>query len=489
MKEHSANIWSAAYQLDLPIRAVLQNGIAITCNKVVRAIPGRRYVCRGNYDNKPAFIKLFAMTTQAKREWENEWQGIEILKSKGILAPGILHTETSPCLSSHVIVYSEIEDAESARQRWEQGNKTARRLLMQQLVTLIARHHAAGLRQKDCHLLNFVFSHDALYTLDATDIEHRAAALSRQASMQGLADLLALFPVEQDEWLPSLYKHYWQTRNTSADANELEKLQRDVIALRDHKLRKYLDKTYRDCSAFSVQKTWTRFSSIVREYNNATMQLLLSDPDIETGTIKRRLVKDGNTCTVSLLETAQQTLVCKRYNIKNSWHALMRAFRTSRASKSWRNAHRLIKFDIATPAPIALVEKRFGFIRRQAWFFMQHVDGMNAYDVFHGSEYTLQQLQGVAQQFVSVFEKMIQARLSHGDMKITNFIFSDDKLFVIDLDSMQQHNNNAAFSDAFRVDMARFMRNWKELPEIKAIFTEYLSHSLAAQYLPNDIKS
>ena len=488
MKLLDSSIWSEAYDLSVPLQVPMVNGQSLICNEVVRAMPGRRYVCRGVYDTKPVFIKLFSMTPQAKREWQKEQQGIEALHAAGIAAPTIVYSESSSDLSSHIIVFNELLNAESARYRWEQGNQTARQMLMTQLVELIAAHHAAGIRHKDCHLLNFIFSEDILYTLDAADIV-KTSALSRQDAMQGLVDLLGLFPVEQDKLIPSLYEHYWQCRNDQTQNNECEELINEVAKMRDYKLRKYLDKTYRDCSAFAVKKSWNHFSTIVRDQNNHDMQLLVSNPDFESDSIQRKVVKNGNTCTVSLIETPQQKIICKRYNIKNPWHGLMRAFRLSRASISWRNAHRLIKFGIATPAPIALVEKRIGSIRRSAWFFMQHIDGSNAYHVFRETDKTPQQLMDAARQFVSLFEKMIQAKLSHGDMKITNFIFSDEKLYVIDLDSMQQHKTEDDFAAVFRVDMARFMRNWSELPDIAAIFVEELSSSPAAAYLPAKINS
>lgn len=483
-----SHIWSEAYDLSVPLQIPIATGQRLICNEVVRAIPGRRYVCRGVYENKTVFIKLFSMTTQAKREYENEQQGIRALSLAGIAAPEILYTEALSESSCQVVVYAALPNAQSARERWENTNQTAQQIVMMQLVELIAQHHAAGLRQTDCHLLNFIYSDDILYTLDAADIVISDSALSRDISMQGLVDLLSLFSVEQDKLLTSLYEQYWQVREGSTDNGELEKLITVVAEKRDYKLRKYLDKTYRDCSAFSVMKSWNKFSTIVREKNNNDMQLLVSSPDAESRSVQRTVIKNGNTCTVSLLEIAEQKIICKRYNIKNSWHALMRAFRISRASRSWRNAHRLMKFAIATPAPIALVENRFGPVRRGAWFFMQHIDGVNAYDTFRDTDKTQQQLIDAVSQFVRLFEKMLQAKLSHGDMKVTNFIFSDNELFVIDLDSMQQHHNDTIFHQAFRQDMARFMRNWSDLPAIATLFEQQLSTSSVAEYLPASIK-
>lgn len=483
MNSLNANIWSESYDLSVPLQIPLANGQSLVCEEVVRAMPGRRYVCRGVYDGKPVFVKFFAMSSQAKREWQNEQQGIGALLAAGIPAPDIIYFEESPDLHTRIVVFTELLGAESARHRWEHGNETARQMLLMQLVELLSRHHVAGLRQTDCHLLNFVFSEDILYTLDAADVVKASAPLSRDTSMQSLADLLGLFSKDYDSLLPSLYEYYWQCREEPTDEKELSDLAIQVAKIRDYKICKYLSKIYRNCSEFVVKKTWQQLSIYRRDVKSIELEKLVNDPD--SG--QRTMLKDGNTCTVSLIETSQQKVVCKRYNIKNAWHGLMRAFRASRASCSWRNAYRLYALHIKTPLPIALVEQRFGPIRRKAWLFMPYIDGISAHDFFRDDSHA-DQRHIAASQFAVLFSKMAQARLSHGDMKATNFIFSDGELFVIDLDSMQQHNSDASFASAFRVDMQRFMKNWSELPDVEALFREQLSTTAAAEFLPAAIK-
>jgi len=488
VKNLDASIWSESYDLILPIQVPLENGKPLVCEDVVRAMPNRRYVCRGIYDGKPIFVKLFSMSRKARREWQREQQGIRDLREAGIPCPEIIYIETSTTLASQIIVYNELPGAESAKYRWEHGNETARQMLFMQLTELMSRHHMSGIRQTDCHLLNFIFSEDILYTLDAADITKSSSPLSRQNSMDGLADMLGLFENKYDLLLPSLYKYYWQCREEKTDDNELERLTEKVTGLRQYKLRKYLEKIYRSCSEFIAKRTWNKFSVYRRDADSESLREIINDPDKNIDRRQNIMIKDGNTCTVKLLETPEQMLVCKRYNIKSAWHGLMRAFRASRASRSWRNAHRLKRLLIATPQPQVLIEQRFGPIRRKAWLLMSYIDGISAHDFFR-DESKANQHDIVASQFAMVFSKMVEAKLSHGDMKATNFIFSHNVLFVIDLDSMQQHQNDADFAAAFRIDMQRFMRNWDELPEVAAMFVEQLSTTVAAEFLPTSIKS
>lgn len=489
MNTLDSNIWSGEYNLSLPLRIPIKNGQSLVCNEVVRAIPGRRYVCQGVYGDKPVFIKLFSMTAQSNREYQREQQGIDALTSAGIPAPTIIYFESSPKISMRIVVFNELLGAESARQRWEQGNQAVRQMLMMQLVELMARHHAVGIRQMDCHLLNFIFSQGVLYTLDAADIIASNQPLSRRASMQGLADLFGLFTKKYDDLLPNLYSYYCECRQTIVDDKELKWLLNQVDRRRQYKLRKYLTKIYRNCSEFIASKSWNQFFVYRRDKQNINFQKLINIQALATSDdTKQILIKDGNTCTVSLVEVPQNKLVCKRYNIKNLWHAVLRGLRASRASRSWRNAHCLRRLNIATPQPLALIEQRFGPLRGKAWFFMAYIEGVSARNIFSDTQY-LGQRATVVKQFTLLFTRMAQERLSHGDMKATNFIFSDDQLFIIDLDSMRQHKTPSQFKIAFRKDLHRFMQNWSELPDTMALFNESLSYSSVAEFLPDDIKS
>jgi predicted unusual protein kinase regulating ubiquinone biosynthesis (AarF/ABC1/UbiB family) len=62
--------------------------------------------------------------------------------------------------------------------------------------------------------------------------------------------------------------------------------------------------------------------------------------------------------------------------------------------------------------------------------------------------------------FRSLFKIMADYRISHGDMKATNFLISDDKLHVLDLDAMVRTNNKKKFAEKYSKDLKRFQKNW-----------------------------
>lgn len=79
------------------------------------------------------------------------------------------------------------------------------------------------------------------------------------------------------------------------------------------------------------------------------------------------MLKDGGTCTVVRIDLEGLPVAVKRYNLKNTRHALSRAWRPSRAWQSWIEAQRLSYYGIPTPRPLAVVERRFGPLRGRAY--------------------------------------------------------------------------------------------------------------------------
>jgi tRNA A-37 threonylcarbamoyl transferase component Bud32 len=168
-------------------------------------------------------------------------------------------------------------------------------------------------------------------------------------------------------------------------------------------------------------------------------------------------------------------LVVKRYNIKNVWHAFKRSPRPSRAWKSWRNAHRLALLGILTPKPIAFMEKRWGPFRSKAYFITEYVEGIHLSRLLGSGRMKERNLKGLIDRFVGMLQSFIDASLSHGDFKATNFIVAREQIWLIDLDSMREHRFRWPFRKAFKKDCKRFMENWVNLPEVEKIFAIHLS--------------
>ena len=205
-----------------------------------------------------------------------------------------------------------------------------------------------------------------------------------------------------------------------------------------------------------------------RAYDTPEMTAFLHNPDRIINDPKSLFLKKGNSSTVIRIKIDEHDLVVKRYNIKNISHRLRRFLRPSRALHSWKSAHLLQMLGIATPMPVAILERRFGYFRSKAYFVYEHIDGPNAIDFFnHGNE---QQKLVVAKRILDIFKNLAIAKISHQDMKGTNIIIHQEHPVLVDLDAMSMHISRRRFVRAHQRDISIFLENWKTVPEIDAMF-------------------
>lgn len=151
-------------------------------------------------------------------------------------------------------------------------------------------------------------------------------------------------------------------------------------------------------------------------------------------------------------------MVVKRYNIKSLAHRLSRAFKRSRAAVSWRAAHLLQFYGIATAAPIAMIEHRFGPIRGRAYYICEYQQGITARDYFNAEPQ--QDVAQVTKQIKKIITTFRQFHIAHGDMKATNLLINNGQVSVIDLDNLRQFDGANRFHRAHRKDIMRLLKNW-----------------------------
>ena len=152
-------------------------------------------------------------------------------------------------------------------------------------------------------------------------------------------------------------------------------------------------------------------------------------------------------------------LVIKRYNIKGLGHWLKRFWRPSRAWHSWLAGWRLDFLGIATPQPLAMIERRIGPLRRQAWLVTEYCPGQNLLEHLGEAGDRIPDEQ-TASAMLYTFSQLADARISHGDFKATNQLWHDDQVWLIDLDAMQVHGDRASWHKGWLKDRTRFVRNW-----------------------------
>lgn len=219
-------------------------------------------------------------------------------------------------------------------------------------------------------------------------------------------------------------------------------------------------------------RSWYYFIQCKPEFYSKQMQQLLQHPEVAMQDNYLKIDRNKiDTTTVAIADVDDRRIVIKCYNIKNFWHGLKRAVSRSRAKKCWQSANLLLSLDIATPLPIAIRENRIGLFRREAYYFYEYVEGELAEKLFKQEPFPKQELITPAKNYIKLIKTLFKNKITHGDLKATNFIITKDKVYCVDLDSAKRHLVRAGFNHARRKDINRFFENWQKHPAAKQMFS------------------
>ena len=185
------------------------------------------------------------------------------------------------------------------------------------------------------------------------------------------------------------------------------------------------------------------------------------------------IIKDDKTTTLFKVDSAIGVLMVKRYNTKNVWHLLRRNFQRSRAKNCLRMSNLFITNGLNVAEPLAVVENSIGLFKGRSWYITRFVQSDMLIDYLDAENWKLN-LKKIEQALYALFEVLLKQNLSHGDMKATNLLVSNNNLVVIDLDAAKHHHFMFFHRHAIRKDKARFLKNWNSLPELREYFEQKL---------------
>ncbi|GGD00830.1 lipopolysaccharide kinase InaA family protein [Halopseudomonas salina] len=439
----------------------------LTVTDWLRVLPQQRLVGAGELAGQAVLVKLF-IASRARQHWQREMDGLGALDTAQIHTPGIVALGELEHEGFYLCTHY-LESAQTLQQQWDAlcaltgksvlapGDPEAM-ALMGSALRSIALMHRAGLIQTDLHMGNFLLHEGQVHVIDGDAI--KVLSPGQPISAREAEDNLAIFFAQLDScWdtmMELLLIDYLQV-NAERSLNP-DRLLRQVREVRVKRLNAWLAKAVRDCTHFMVQKSWSRFTSVVRSKAEA-LQALLNDPDQPFAAAPT--MKDGGSSSVTLAETQDGPVVIKRYNIKGLRHWLTRFWRPSRAWHSWLAGHRLQFLGIATPAPLAMIESRFGPLRRRAWLITEYCSGTDLLTHF-GSAGERVPESDEATAILIVFKQLIESRVTHGDFKATNLLWDGKVLWLIDLDALSAHSSQQDWQRAWTKDRSRLIRNWPE---------------------------
>jgi tRNA A-37 threonylcarbamoyl transferase component Bud32 len=478
---HLSDLKNAGRTPGLPLTIALADAAGpadLQLLSLLRVLPGQRYVGAGVWRGRPVLAKLL-VGSKAARHFQRELNGVKLLAAQGLTTPLLLADGLKEGEGGWLL-FEFLEDAESLGDAWAQVEALPvladeQSAVLADALGAIAQLHSKGLWQQDLHLDNLLRHDGQLYLIDGAGIcaETAGQPLSRQKVLENLGVFFAQLPKSLEPFTEELLVYY--LLSNAEHALPLEALQKQIDKVRAWRLRDYLIKVGRECTLFAVQRGAFALRAIRREEEAAMVPVLeQADALLDQG----HLYKTGGAASVGKVDVAGRTLVIKRYNIKNFAHWLKRFWRPSRAWHSWREGNRLAFLGIATPKPLAVLEKRFLWLRSRAYLITEYLPGPDIIERFapyvESGDAPETELQALDQ----LFARLIAERISHGDFKGHNLFWQEDRWALIDLDSMCQHGSLGSFAPAYARDRARFMRNW---PQSSALY------QVIDQRLPKDI--
>lgn len=320
----------------------------------VRHVPGKRLVCRGSWEGREVFAKLYFGGRRAKKNWRLEVEGIEALHRHAILAPVLLHSGTAEQGRLYVVLLAPVPRARSFKEVWEEcQGQEGKSELLRIMIETVARHHSGGLLQRDLHLKNFLFSDGRLYTLDGGDIERRDGAVPVKEAVANLGLLFAQFPPGNDGLVPFAFSHYLKARSLGPDASLKALLLKNIETERKKRFKRYLKKIFRECTEFVCKGDAGRLAIYRRSEASPELEELLADPEKsrKTGGIAR-----GGRISVWTSRLGERKVVVKRFGGRWFRLGLKSDIFRSGAAREWKRGHYLLCMGRMTPRPLALVE-------------------------------------------------------------------------------------------------------------------------------------
>ena len=432
--------------------------VELKIDSLLRIVPGKRLVALSTWQNRTVIIKIFISSNRWKRGMLKDIAGMNKLKRAQIPSPNLLLQTTTSDKKAGVLIIEYLRQGASLATLFDEAESEGdKKKVLQMGVKAVADCHEAGLWQNDIHLDNFMLCAGMVYVLDGADIKSQGNSLDTEIRLENFAMFLAQFPVSQDKNWRGLFDQYNKLALGSL-SNDAADFTKRIIKARRKRLNAYERKLTRSTTANRREQGSNFFYIYDRSIHSPELDRFLADPD--SFIVDRQLLKDGNSSTVAMIKINKCNYVLKRYNIKNLWHGISRAFRPSRAHHSWCNASVLKMLGVPTAHPFLYLEERvFWLFRKRAYFLCEYIEGEDLGTAWKKQELEISENE-IVTLFGDLFEIMGDYRISHGDMKATNFLLQDKELYVLDLDSMVRNRSRESFIAKFSKDLKRFRKNW-----------------------------
>ena len=451
----------AEFPFQLSIKFASGEIETLTCTALFRAIPGRREVYDALWQGRAVIVKVFLHSISAKRHLKREWRGLKLLQQRGLNSPETLFfgkTEDG----QWALVMEKIANSLTTLEVLGKTTEKNKRLEIMVLICKeLAKQHSGGVLQKDLNLGNFLMDGNKVFALDAGQMKFSSHQVTKSKGISQLASLALCLMKDNNEFLSKLCDEYLRARCWNLKKSDEILLHKQLLIHQKRVIRKELKKCLRTSKRYLRIKSGENVAVFDSDFcRNADIHDFIKRMDSLMD--KGQILKNGDTCYVSRLTWNSRDIVIKRYNHKGVIHSLRHTIKKSRAYRGWLHAHRLGILNIATPKSLAYIENRKGLLVWKSYLITEYMPGQKLYDVLRDGNVAPEELLKMTHQIRKLLDELGRCRVSHGDLKQTNILITDNGPVLTDLDGMKMHVLNWTCQLYRAKDRARLLRNWPQ---------------------------
>ncbi|CCK79416.1 lipopolysaccharide kinase InaA family protein [Desulfobacula toluolica] len=185
------------------------------------------------------------------------------------------------------------------------------------------------------------------------------------------------------------------------------------------------------------KKKFSTFIMCKNKFMSDNMLDLLNNPDFFLEKEDTHIIQNNFKSKLGIVQIDSRKIVIKRHNYKSGWHRFRRFFRPTRASKNWHFSKILMFNNIWVPTPVAYVETRIGFLRGMSYFMYEYVAGMTGEEYFKKNINSRTRIEHAMDLVINLMNQIKNLHLIHGDIRMSNLIFKNNKICLLDLDDIK----------------------------------------------------
>jgi len=437
-----ATDWShmGTFPFELLIQRASSNEPAepLLCKGHLRVIPGSREVYDAVWRGRNVVAKVFSRRIGSGRRFKREWRGLCQLQSRGVNTPEPLFCGRTQDGRLAVVVEKMVDSPTVLDVFNGTREKAGRMDLLLRVCRELAMQHERGVLQKDLHLGNFLLAAERVLVLDPGQMRFFQHPVTRKKSISQLALLSCYLPADEVESISTLCKEYFSARCWRFEESDRAVFQKEI----ESHARRMLGRQLRKCIRTNKRHVRIRAHGLAAVFERAFYagaEPLDFVEQIDELMAHGEIFKDSNTTYISRFTWNGRDIVVKRYNHKGLVHSLRHTMKRSRARQGWLHAHRLGALDVATPKPLAYVELLKGLLVWKSYIVTEYVEGQKLHYFLRDKNVGDKQRSAAIQQILEVLGKLRKYGITHGDVKPSNILITENGPSLTDLDNMQVH--------------------------------------------------